>query len=125
MVDLSAESVESIDTTRSAVSWPAIFGGAVVGAAVGVVLFILGAGIGLSSISPWRGASPGAFGVGAAIWLIVIEWASAAVGSCAGAEMMLVTFTSAPPWRPTSSGRSPTIKDSSCRCRRTGSSAIW
>ena len=80
MVDLSAKSVESIDTTRSAVSWPAIFGGAVVGAAVGIVLFILGAGIGLSSISPWRGASPGAFGVGAAIWLIVIEWASDAVG---------------------------------------------
>jgi hypothetical protein len=51
-----------------------------VGASVGIVLFILGAGIGLSSISPWGGASATSFGIGAAIWLIVIEWASAGVG---------------------------------------------
>ena len=35
------------------------------------------------------------------------------------------TSTSAPPWRRTSCGRSRTTRGSSCRCRRTGSSATW
>ncbi len=63
--------------TRSAVAWPAIFAGSVAGAGISVILVLLGAGIGLSAISPWGGASPVAFGVGAIIWLIVIEWVSA------------------------------------------------
>lgn len=63
---------------RSAVAWPAIFAGSIAGAGISVILVLLGAGIGLASISPWGGGvSPVAFGVGAAIWLIVIEWVSA------------------------------------------------
>ncbi|HVY20000.1 MAG TPA: hypothetical protein VHA70_07940 [Bauldia sp.] len=63
---------------RSAVAWPAIFAGSVTGAAVSVILVLLGAGIGLASVSPWGGGvSPTTFGVGAAIWLVVIEWVAA------------------------------------------------
>jgi hypothetical protein len=64
---------------RSAVAWPAIFAGSVTGAAVSVILVLLGAGFGLAVVSPWGGNfSPTTLGVGAAIWLIVIEWVSAA-----------------------------------------------
>ena len=80
MVDLLVDSVESVDSSRAAISWPAIIGGAVVGAAVGLLLFTLGLGFGLLTVSPWGGVSPTAFGAGAAIWLVVIEWVSAAVG---------------------------------------------
>ncbi len=80
MANLPVGAVESSGGSRTAVSWPAIFGGAVVGAAVGLLLLTLGVGFGLLSVSPWGGASPTAFGVGAAIWLVVIEWISAAVG---------------------------------------------
>jgi hypothetical protein len=80
MVDVVAGSLEPVDGSRSAISWPAIIGGAVVGAAVGLLLFTLGAGFGLLSASPNGGASPAALGTGAAIWLVVVEWISAACG---------------------------------------------
>ena len=35
------------------VSWPAVFGGAFVMGALALILAVLGAGIGLSSVSPW------------------------------------------------------------------------
>lgn len=66
----------------SAVSWPAIFGGAVVLAATTLTLSILGLGIGLATVSPWpyHGMSSKAFTIGTAIWLIVVQWLSAAAG---------------------------------------------
>jgi hypothetical protein len=69
----------TVAAPRSAVAWPAIFAGSVTGAAVSVILVLLGAGFGLAAVSPWGGNfSPTTFGVSAAIWLIVIEWVSAA-----------------------------------------------
>jgi hypothetical protein len=69
----------AVTAPRSAVAWPAIFAGSVTGASVSVILVLLGAGIGLASVSPWGGSvSATTFGVGAAIWLIVIEWIAAA-----------------------------------------------
>jgi hypothetical protein len=68
----------AVAAPRSAVAWPAIFAGSVTGAAVSVILVLLGAGFGLSVVSPWGGGvSPTAFGVGAAIWLVIIEWVAA------------------------------------------------
>jgi hypothetical protein len=66
----------------SAVSWPAIWAGAAVATAMTLILLLLGAGIGLASISPWpnMGATAAAFGVGAAIWLVIVQWASSAAG---------------------------------------------
>jgi hypothetical protein len=45
-------------------------------------LFALGSGLGLAAVSPWqnRGISATTFAVSAAIWLIVMQWVSAAVG---------------------------------------------
>jgi hypothetical protein len=80
MVDLVAGTLEPVDGNRTAISWPAIIGGAVVGAAVGLLLLSLGIGFGLLSASPSGGTSPAALGTGAAIWLIVVEWVSAAFG---------------------------------------------
>jgi hypothetical protein len=69
-------------TARSAASWPSIIAGAFVAAASTVILLALGSGIGFASISPWpgRGASITSFAVTTAIWLIVTQWISAALG---------------------------------------------
>jgi hypothetical protein len=69
-------------SARSAASWPSIIAGAFVAAATTVILVALGSGIGFASISPWpdRGASVTTFAVTTAIWLIVAQWVSAALG---------------------------------------------
>jgi len=67
---------------RSAVSWPAIIAGAVVAVATSLVLLAIGSGFGLAVASPWAnaGATALTLSVGAAIWLIVIQWISSAAG---------------------------------------------
>jgi hypothetical protein len=67
---------------KSAASWPAIFAGAVVAVSVSLILLALGSGLGFASVSPWpgHGASVTTFTVTAAIWLIVTQWLSAALG---------------------------------------------
>src|SRR5215470_7468119 len=72
----------SEETTKSAVSWAAVFAGAVVAAATTLILLLLGSGIGLSVISPWYGAGVTAItlGVSAVIWLVVVQWLSSALG---------------------------------------------
>lgn len=68
--------------SRSAVSWSAIIAGGVTAAAVSLILLILGAGLGLTTVSPWSnsGVSATALGVGAVIWLIVTQWIAAGLG---------------------------------------------
>lgn len=63
-------------------SWGAIIGGAVVAAAVSLVLIALGAGFDLASVSPWpgNGASATTFTAMTAIWFIVIQWLASAFG---------------------------------------------
>jgi len=69
-------------SSASGVSWPAIFAGAVAAAAVSIMLLIFGAGLGLSSVSPWPhdGVSVTTFTVLAAIWLVIVQWVSSALG---------------------------------------------
>ncbi len=43
---------------NSAVSWSAIFAGAVAAAALSLILLVLGIGLGLSVVSPWVAATP-------------------------------------------------------------------
>lgn len=66
----------------SAIFWSAILGGAVVSVAVALTLSALGVGIGLAAASPWpyHGLSPKGFTIATAIWLIVVQWFSAAAG---------------------------------------------
>ena len=66
----------------SGVSWDAVFAGAAVASAITLALMILGAGFGLSIVSPWpgSGASAGTFAVTTAVGLVVIQWVSSAFG---------------------------------------------
>jgi hypothetical protein len=66
----------------SAVGWGAIVAGAVGALATSIILITLGAGLGLSAASPWagEGMSAKAIGVTAVIWLVVVQWLSAAIG---------------------------------------------
>ncbi|HLW23016.1 MAG TPA: hypothetical protein VKT22_01500 [Steroidobacteraceae bacterium] len=80
--DRVADTSAAVAHGRSAASWPAIFAGAVVAISATLILVALGTGLGFAAISPWhnRGVSPAAFTVSAAIWLIVTQWLSAALG---------------------------------------------
>jgi hypothetical protein len=70
------------DISRSAVSWPAIIAGGFVAAAVSLILFALGSGLGLASLSAWpgHGASAKSVAVYSAVWLIVTQWIAAGTG---------------------------------------------
>src|SRR6185312_5341730 len=74
--------VTTMFSGKSAASWPAIFAGASVAAAVSLILVALGAGLGFASVSPWpgHGVSAATFAVTTAIWLIVTQWLSSGVG---------------------------------------------
>ncbi len=70
------------ESSQSAVSWAAIIAGAFVALATSLVLVSLGAGLGLTSISPWpnSGASATTFTISAGIGLIVVQWLSSGMG---------------------------------------------
>ena len=69
-------------TSESAVSWGAVIAGAVGAAALSLVLFLLGTGLGFSAVSPW--ASEGISGTTAAvstiIWITVVQLLASAMG---------------------------------------------
>ncbi len=66
----------------SAISWAAIISGAFAIVSISLILLALGVGLGFASISPWSnsGTSATTFTVAAAIWLLVVQWLSAAFG---------------------------------------------
>ena len=67
---------------KSAASWAAIIAGAFVAGGASLILLALGSGLGFASVSPWsgQGVSATTFTVATAIWLIVTQWISAALG---------------------------------------------
>jgi heme/copper-type cytochrome/quinol oxidase subunit 2 len=70
------------ESYRSGVSWGAVIAGAFVAAALSLILLALGTGFGLSATSPWSnaGASASRVGVGAIIWLIVVQIIAFGIG---------------------------------------------
>src|ERR1700683_5652763 len=72
----------SAEASASGVSWAAVVAGAFVTAALALILLALGAGAGLSSLSPWTnsGAPASAVKLGALIWIALTEIISAASG---------------------------------------------
>lgn len=82
----AADTVADLDLASpqaaSAVSWGAIFAGAVAAAAASLALLALGTGLGLSSISPWaqRGVQASTFGVASIVWVIVTQLCASALG---------------------------------------------
>ena len=77
-----AERSAKIEAYASGVSWPAVIAGAFVAAALSLILLALGAGLGLSSISPWSnvGASASTVSGAAVVWLIVMQMIASGMG---------------------------------------------
>ncbi|WP_343684314.1 hypothetical protein [Asticcacaulis sp.] len=69
-------------TPGSGACWPSILAGAAAAAALSLMLLMLGQGLGLSSVSPWEplGETATKLTVWAAVWLIVMQWLSSALG---------------------------------------------
>jgi hypothetical protein len=66
----------------SAISWAAIFAGTAVAISISLVLLVLGSGLGLASFTPSARnvASPGSLAALAIVWIVVVQWLSAAFG---------------------------------------------
>jgi hypothetical protein len=78
----TVDAVVTAPKSQAAASWPAIFSGAFVAVSASLILMFVGSGVGLTSLSAWSsaGAAIKALTVNAAIWLIVTQWFSAALG---------------------------------------------
>ncbi|MET0856230.1 MAG: hypothetical protein ABWY27_05730 [Telluria sp.] len=68
------------ETKRSGVSWGAIFAGAAAAAALSLVLFLLGSGLGFSALSPYEDNSATAFGITTILWITFTQLAASAIG---------------------------------------------
>jgi hypothetical protein len=88
MEAVRVESPSLVDTT-SAVSWASIAAGAIASAAITLALLALGAGLGLSAVSPWAdfGVSASTFKNGAGIYLVVVAVMSSAIGGYLAARL--------------------------------------
>ncbi|MBB3917299.1 hypothetical protein [Rhizobium fabae] len=78
----SGEIATPVESSKSAMTWGPIFAGAAAAIGVTLILLLLGSGVGLTMVSPWSGQSSslGTVGVTAAIWLVVVQWLSSALG---------------------------------------------
>lgn len=65
---------------RSGVSWGAVFAGATIAAALSLVLYLLGSGLGFVAPAPWTAPGGIAVGVSAIAWLSFTQLAAAALG---------------------------------------------
>ena len=77
-----AETSVRNEAHSSGVSWAAVIGGAFVAAALSLILLALGAGLGLSSVSPWSnvGASASTISTAVIAWLILMQVISSSMG---------------------------------------------
>lgn len=71
-----------LESSVPALSWGPVIGGAVASSAVALILLLLGAGVGLTMVSPWAGESASftTVSVTAAIWFVVVQWLASALG---------------------------------------------
>lgn len=82
MATVSTVAAAPVESSKPAVNWGPIVGGALAASTVTAILLLLGSGLGLTMVSPWsgEGASLTTIAASTAIWLIVVQWLSAAVG---------------------------------------------
>jgi hypothetical protein len=71
-----------IESSVPALSWGPVIGGAVAASAATLILLLLGGGVGLTMVSPWggEGVSFTTVSITAAIWFVVVQWLSSALG---------------------------------------------
>ena len=71
----------NLESSKSGIHWAAILGGAAAAASISAILLPLGSALGFASISAYNpGESLVTFTAGMAIWLVVMQWASAGFG---------------------------------------------
>lgn len=77
-----ADGVPPRESAISAVSWAAVFAGAVIAAALSLALFAGGTGLGFLSVSPWgdEGVSAPAIGIGIIVWMLFTQIVSYGIG---------------------------------------------
>jgi hypothetical protein len=77
-----SQTIVANDSNSSGVSWGAVIAGAFVAAALSLALLALGAGIGLSAVSPWAnaGASASMIGWTAIIWMVLMQLIASSTG---------------------------------------------
>jgi hypothetical protein len=77
-----ADGVPPRESSISAVSWAAVFAGAVIAAALSLALFAGGTGLGFLSVSPWgeEGVSAPAIGIGIIVWMLLTQIISYGIG---------------------------------------------
>jgi hypothetical protein len=82
VIPAPVDALVAAPASQSGASWPAIIAGAFVAISASLVLLAVGSGVGLASFSAWSSAAKTAeaLTVNAAIWLIVTQWVSAALG---------------------------------------------
>ena len=70
------------ESSRPATSWGAVAAGGAAAATATLVLMLVGSGLGLTMISPFstEGVSLTTLGVSTAVWLVIVQWLSAALG---------------------------------------------
>lgn len=71
-----------VESSVPALSWGPVIGGAVTASATALILLLLGAGVGLTMVSPWAGESASftTVSITAAIWFVVVQWLASALG---------------------------------------------
>ena len=89
MVSIERTDASGLVDGDPGVSWASVAAGAVVAAATSLILLALGAGLGLSSISPWAGSGVSAttFKVGTGLYLVIVAVMSSAVGGYLAARL--------------------------------------
>jgi hypothetical protein len=68
------------EASASGVTWSAVIAGAVVTAALYLILLTLGAGLGLSSVSVWSNVGVSTIGTASIVWFIFAEIISSSMG---------------------------------------------
>lgn len=71
-----------IESNVPALAWGPVIGGATAASAASLILLLLGSGVGLTMVSPWSGESASftTVSVTAAIWFVIVQWLSSALG---------------------------------------------
>ncbi len=71
-----------VESNVPALTWGPVIGGATAACAISLILLLLGSGVGLTMVSPWGGESASftTVSVTAAIWFVIVQWLSSALG---------------------------------------------
>ena len=88
-METDLRSASAVVDAQSATSWGSIAAGAVAAAALTLVLTAFGAGLGLSSVSPWSnsGVAASTFKTGTGIYLVIVAVMSSAIGGYLAARL--------------------------------------